>query len=94
MTKHTATGYLILEATRSHYGRVDENGLKPVSGVRIVGYRANRPAKLERDQVTVRIGVGITSDEFSPITAELAVDIDPARIIKPVLATLEPELPA
>ncbi|MBE5453435.1 hypothetical protein E3G52_000299 [Mycobacteroides abscessus] len=93
MTVHTATGYLILEASRARYGLRDSDGLRAVDGVRIAGYRAHRPAKLERDQVAVRIAVGIDGGEFSPITAELAVDIDPSRLIKAVLNIADPEQP-
>lgn len=88
MTTHTATGYLILEASRGY--RTGDDGLKVVNGLRIAGYRANRPAKLARDQITVKVGVTVDAAEFSPITAEIAVTLAPAQVIHPVVEALEP----
>lgn len=88
MTTHTATGYLILEASRGY--RTGDDGLKVVNGLRIAGYRANRPAKLTRDQITVKVGVTVDAAEFSPITAEIAITLDPSQIIHPVVDALHP----
>lgn len=88
MTTHTATGYLILEASRGY--RTGDDGLKVVNGLRIAGYRANRPAKLARDQITVKVGVTVDAAEFSPITAEIAITLDPSQIIHPVVDALHP----
>ncbi|MFT9661131.1 hypothetical protein ACM0CQ_02630 [Mycobacteroides abscessus subsp. abscessus] len=88
-TTLSATGYLILEASRSNYGRGDD-GLRPINGLRVAGYRANRPAKLERDQVAVKVTVSVDAAEFSPITASLALTLDPSRLIHPVIEDLEP----
>jgi hypothetical protein len=88
VTTHTATGYLILEASRGY--RTGDDGLKVVNGLRIAGYRANRPAKLARDQITVKVGVTVDAAEFSPITAEIAITLDPSQIIHPVVDALHP----
>lgn len=88
-TNLTANGYLILEASRSNYGRGDD-GLRPINGLRIAGHRANRPAKLERDQLAVKVSVTVDAAEFSPITASLALTLDPSRLIHPVVEDLEP----
>ena len=94
MTTHTATGYLILKATRATWGSREEDGLRRIQDLRISAYRANRPQRLLRDELAVKVAVTIDDAEFSPITAELALNIDPARLIKPVLEALEPELPS
>ncbi|OHU68845.1 hypothetical protein BKG86_01990 [Mycobacteroides chelonae] len=91
MTTYTASGYLILEASRYRYGLVGDDGLRPVDGVRVVGYRANRPAKLARDQIAVKVAVTVDDAEFSPITAELALTLDPSRVIHPVIEDADPD---
>ncbi|CPX18460.1 Uncharacterised protein [Mycobacteroides abscessus] len=88
MTTHTATGYLILEASRGY--RTGDDGLKVVNGLRIAGYRAKRPAMLARDQITVKVGVTVDAAEFSPITAEIAVTLAPSQVIHPVIEALDP----
>lgn len=90
-TQHTASGYLILEASRGYW--IGDDGLKKVSAVRIAGYRANRPAKLKRDQIAVKVGVTVDAAEFSPVTAEVALTLDPSRVIHPVVEALDPEAP-
>lgn len=90
-TTHTATGYLILEASRSGYWPGDD-GLKKVCAVRVAGFRKNRPAKLERDQIAVKVGITVDAAEFSPITAELALALDPSRVIHPVVEDLAPDV--
>lgn len=89
-TTHTATGFLIIEASRYRYGLAGEDGLRPVDGLRIVGQRANRPAKLARDQIAVKVAITVDDAEFYPITAELALTLDPSRVIHPVVEDLEP----
>lgn len=88
MTTHKATGYLILEAQRGWM--TGEDGLKRVDGAKIAGYRQNRPAKLARDQIAVKVAITVDDAEFSPITAELALALDPSRVIKPLVEDLEP----
>ncbi|CPR79347.1 hypothetical protein PP568_13130 [Mycobacteroides abscessus] len=88
MTTHIANGYLILEAQRGYW--TGDDGLKKVAGVRVAGFRKGRPAKLERDQIAVKIGITVDAAEFSPITAELALALDPSRVIYPVVEDLEP----
>ncbi|SIB93644.1 Uncharacterised protein [Mycobacteroides abscessus subsp. abscessus] len=56
----------------------------------MAGFRKGRPAKLERDQIAVKIGITVDAAEFSPITAELALALDPSRVIYPVVEDLEP----
>ncbi|SHT84990.1 Uncharacterised protein [Mycobacteroides abscessus subsp. bolletii] len=89
-TTHTATGYLILEASRYTYGLPGKDGLKQIKAVRIAGYRAGRPGTLARDQIAVKVGVTVDESEFSPITAELALTLDPSRVVHPVVEDLEP----
>lgn len=91
MSNHTATAYLILKATRSNYGPLDDDGLKRVHSVTIAGVRQKRPAKLERDEITVRVTVTVDAGSFSPVTADLALSIDPANLIQPVIDDVEPE---
>ncbi|MGH3955919.1 MAG: hypothetical protein ACRDTI_18000 [Mycobacterium sp.] len=88
MTTHAATGYLILEAQRGYW--TGDDGLRQVNGVRIVGFRKGRPAKLARDQITVKVAITLDAAEFSPITAELALTLDPSRVIHPVIEDVEP----
>lgn len=62
-----ATAYLIIEATRGYGLRDPETGLRPVTSARVVASRANRPAKLERDQVAVKVTVDVPDQAFAPI---------------------------
>ncbi|MDB2211747.1 MULTISPECIES: hypothetical protein [Mycobacteroides] len=86
---HTATGYLVLEASRSGW-RKGFDGLGAIDHIRIAAYRTNRPAKLERDQIAVKVAITVDAGEFSPITAALALTLDPSRVIHPVVEDLEP----
>lgn len=88
-TTHTAIGYLVLEAARSGWSR-GHDGLGLIDHVKIAAYRANRPSKLERDQIAVKVAITVDDAEFSPITATLALAIDPSRVIHPIVEDLEP----
>ncbi|SII37082.1 hypothetical protein [Mycobacteroides abscessus] len=88
-TTHTATGYLVLEAARSGW-RKGYDGLGMIDHIKVAAYRANRPSKLERDQIAVKVAITIDDAEFSPITATLALTLDPSRVIHPVVEDLEP----
>lgn len=90
-TTHTAPGYLIIEASRYTYGLTGDDGLRQIKYIRIAGYRAGRPGTLARDQIAVKIRVTVDDAEFSPITAELALNIDPSRVIHPVVEDLDPD---
>lgn len=76
-----ATGYLVIEATRRQWGSLDEFGLRDVVGTRIVALRANRPAKLARDQIAVRVTVEVPVGAFNPVTADVAVEIPDSRVL-------------
>jgi len=90
-TTHKASTYLILEAKRSNWYDLDEHGLRPVEAVRVIASRTNRPTKLARDQIAVRVSVEVEDSAFSPVTADLALSIDPANLIRPVLTDVAPE---
>lgn len=89
--KVAASTYLVLQARRHDYGTVRADGLRPVRSLRVVRALANRPAELERDQIAVRVQLSVDPAVFSPVTAELALELDPATLIRPVLEALEPE---
>ncbi|SIJ98399.1 hypothetical protein [Mycobacteroides abscessus] len=88
-TTHTATGYLVLEAARSSW-RKGFDGLGSIDQVKIAAYRANRPSTLARDQIAVKVSITVDDAEFSPITASLALTLDPSRVIHPVVEAVEP----
>ncbi|QCG77794.1 hypothetical protein QLQ77_gp48 [Gordonia phage Reyja] len=90
MTERKATAYLVLKARRSSYFKGDD-GLKQVEGVSVTAVRQNRPARLERDEITVRVTVAVDDSAFSPVTADLALHIDPAHLIRPVVEALTPD---
>ncbi|CAM3739382.1 hypothetical protein ACXYTP_19160 [Tsukamurella ocularis] len=87
----TATTYLIIEAQRRPSWTVRAGELPTVCGMKVVAIRQGRPTKLTRDQIAVRVTVGTDPAVFSPITADLAVDIDPANLIRPVVTDVAPE---
>lgn len=93
MSDVTATTYLVLEAHRLtyYYGKTTVDGLKPVESMKVVAVRQGRPTKLARDQIAVRVTVAVDEAVFSPITADLALHIDPANLIRPVVADVAPE---
>lgn len=74
MNKHTTT-YLIVEAKRAYGLTNPETGLKPVNEVRVVGSRTNRPAKLERDQIAVKVTIAVPDSAFNPVTPTAVVTI-------------------
>lgn len=60
--------YLIVKASRARYGQLHpETGLKRVESVRVVGMRQNRPARLERDEIAVKLTIDTPSEAFNPI---------------------------
>ncbi|UYG15788.1 hypothetical protein BRM3_09030 [Brachybacterium huguangmaarense] len=71
----TTATYLIVEAKRDYGARDPETGLRPVSSVRVVGSRAGRPAKLERDQIAVKIQLAIPASSFNPVTPTAVVTV-------------------
>lgn len=89
--KVKAQAYLVLQAKRAQYGPKEFDGLKRVVGLRVVRSLVGRPAELERDQIAVRVSLAVDPGVFSPITAELALELDPATLIRPVIEALEPE---
>lgn len=68
-----ATGYLVLQANRSRYGTLNAAGLRGVNGAKIVAFRSNRPAKLERDQIAVRVTVRVPDVVFDPISPDALI---------------------
>jgi hypothetical protein len=74
MTAHRATAYLIVKAERSRYVSADrETGLRPVGAVKIIGSRQGRPAKLERDEVAIKVTVEIPDAAFQPFSPSALV---------------------
>ena len=71
-----STVYLIVEASRK-YGRQmpDYDGLREVTGTRIVGHRLKRPASLAKDQVAVRVTLDVPNEIFDPISPMATVTI-------------------
>lgn len=75
--------YLIVEATRTRYGVQDpETGLKPVGTVRVAGVRVSRPAKLDRDQVAIKMTVDVPDGVFNPVVLAAAVVIPEGLVLK------------
>lgn len=71
-----ATAYLIVQARRAQWGKPNpETGLRGIEDTRIAGARANRPAKLERDQIAVKITVDVPDAAFEPLTPSAVVTV-------------------
>ena len=62
-----ATGYLIIEGTRRRYGD------RSVDTAKLVALRVNRPARLDRDQVAVKVTLRIPAAVFDPLTPQALV---------------------
>lgn len=71
-----ATAYLIVHADRSQYAfRHPDTGLRPVQAARVVALRQGRPAKLERDEVAVKVTVRLPVEAFEPLTPTAIVTV-------------------
>lgn len=72
MRTHT---YLIVEAKRGYGPRDPETGLRPVHEGRVVASRTNRPAKLEIDQIAVKVTLDVPGSAFDPVMPTAVVTI-------------------
>ncbi|MBE9924452.1 hypothetical protein G8C93_00910 [Cellulosimicrobium cellulans] len=71
-----ATAYLVVRADRQTWGRPDaESGLRPIESARVVALRQGRPAKLERDEVAVKVTVRLPVEAFEPLTPAAVVTV-------------------
>jgi len=71
-----ATAYLVIHADRQTWGRPDaETGLNPIESARVVTLRQGRPAKLERDEVAVKVTVRLPFAAFEPLTPTAIVTV-------------------
>ncbi|MGM7422993.1 hypothetical protein [Cellulosimicrobium sp. CpK407] len=71
-----ATAYLVIRAERNAWRPPDpETGLRPVRGARVVALRQGRPAKLERDEVAVKVTVRLPTEAFEPLTPTAIVTV-------------------
>lgn len=87
MSTVRTTTHLVLEGTRSVWGRAHpDTGLKPVDSVRVVKALANRPAKLERDQIAVKVTVEVPANAFDPISPAALVVVPEDLIDRRALA--------
>lgn len=72
----TTTAFLIVQAVRKSHGRSDlDTGLRPIDSIRVVASRQNRPSRLERDQIAVKIQLEIPDSAFGPVTPSAVVRI-------------------
>lgn len=69
-----STAYLVIEASRTGFGPAQQDtGLRRVTGSRVVAMRANRPSKLVKDQIAVKVTVRVPEDAFNPLTPEAVI---------------------
>jgi len=69
MADVTASGYLVLKATRKNYGSPDpETRLRGVESAKITQARQSRPRALEKDEILIKVAVQIPAAVFDPIT--------------------------
>lgn len=77
-----ATGYLVLQASRSQFASPGASGLRPVNHAKIAAFRANRPARLELDQIAIRVTVRVPSSTFDPISPEALIVVPEGLILR------------
>lgn len=81
-----STAYLVIEASRYNYGGADpETGLRRVSSARVAALRANRPSKLVKDQIAVKVTVRVPVSVFNPLTPEAVIVVPESLVQQPAL---------
>ncbi|CAM3537429.1 hypothetical protein TSOC111612_01470 [Tsukamurella ocularis] len=81
--------YLVIEARRRPDWTVASGELPDVCGVKVVRALQNRPAKLDRDQIAVRVQLTVEAGAFSPIVADLALHVDTDAVARAVVEQLD-----
>lgn len=77
------TAYITMEASRYAYGRVNEvTGLKPATGVKALRITQGRPARLERDQIAVKIKLRLPAAIFDPLTPRVVITIPEDMVLR------------
>ncbi|QIG58281.1 hypothetical protein SEA_SKOG_129 [Gordonia phage Skog] len=76
-----ATTHLVIEGSR-YYTNGD------VTGARVVAARANKPSKLGRDQIAIKVTFEVPAELFEPISPEAVIKIPPGHALSGPIETI------
>lgn len=69
-----ATAHLVVSGKRT-YGPLNANGIRSVSEARIARMTANKPQRLEADEVAVKVTIRLPAEVFDPLTPTAVLTI-------------------
>lgn len=74
-TKHRATFYVQLKATRRQFGTNDKFGNRPIDSVKAVGITQSRPERPQAGCIVAKLTIEVPSTAFDPFEPEAIISI-------------------